>query len=90
MSQFNKQTTIEEIAAAYPAQVAGHSFFITGGSLGLGREVATTLVKHDASVVFITSRSAERCVLDSVVLLELNHLQIEGAVGGVDCDREQD
>lgn len=57
---FGKETTFEDVAAVYPDQIRGRSFLITGGSTGLGLELAKSIAKHEAKTIILTSRSSER------------------------------
>jgi NAD(P)-dependent dehydrogenase (short-subunit alcohol dehydrogenase family) len=66
MSQFNAQTTAEEVCEAFPSQIKGKTFLITGTSAnGLGARLATTLAKYSPAQLILVSRSKSK--VDPVV-----------------------
>ncbi|KAG8161002.1 hypothetical protein KVR01_009266 [Diaporthe batatas] len=66
MSQFNSQTTAEEVCEAFPSEIKGRTFLITGTSAnGLGARLATTLAKYSPAQIILVSRSKSK--VDPVV-----------------------
>ncbi|KAF9005107.1 hypothetical protein BDQ17DRAFT_1408464 [Cyathus striatus] len=57
---FNQQTTIQEIAAAYPGTVEGRTYLITGSTSGLGLTFSKFVAQEGAATVVITGRSEEK------------------------------
>lgn len=69
MSQFTAQTTAEEVCEAFPAQIKGKTFLITGASAnGLGAKYATALAKHSPAQIILVSRSKPKVdpVIDEI------------------------
>ncbi|KAF9004296.1 hypothetical protein BDQ17DRAFT_1354894 [Cyathus striatus] len=63
MPTFNQQTTIQEIAAAYPGAIEGRTYLITGATTGLGLHFAKFIAQQGAGTVVITGRSEEKYVI---------------------------
>ncbi|KAF9004292.1 hypothetical protein BDQ17DRAFT_1279160 [Cyathus striatus] len=60
MPAFNEQTTIQQIAAAYPGAIKDLTFLITGATAGLGLNFAKFVAQEGAGTVVITGRSEEK------------------------------
>ncbi|KAF9005108.1 hypothetical protein BDQ17DRAFT_1353826 [Cyathus striatus] len=60
MSTFNQQTTIQEIAAAYPGAIEGRSYLVTGATSGLGLQFSKFVAQEGAATVVLTGRSEEK------------------------------
>ncbi|KAF9005106.1 hypothetical protein BDQ17DRAFT_1325273 [Cyathus striatus] len=60
MSTFNQQTTIQEIAAAYPGTIEGRTYLVTGATSGLGLAFSKFVAQEGAATVVITGRSEEK------------------------------
>ncbi|KAF8989984.1 hypothetical protein BDQ17DRAFT_1434080 [Cyathus striatus] len=60
MPSFNEQTTIQEVAAAYPGAIEGHTYLITGATNRLGRGFAKFIAQKGAGTVVLTGRSQEK------------------------------
>ena len=66
MSQFTAQTTGEEVCEAFPSQIKGQTFLVTGTSAnGLGAKFATILAKYSPAQIILVSRSKSK--VDPVV-----------------------
>ncbi|KAF9004291.1 hypothetical protein BDQ17DRAFT_1354888 [Cyathus striatus] len=60
MPSFNQETTIQEIATAYPGAIEGRIFLITGATNGLGLTFSKFIAKEGAGTVVLTGRSEEK------------------------------
>ncbi|KAF9004295.1 hypothetical protein BDQ17DRAFT_1541496 [Cyathus striatus] len=60
MPTFNRYTTIQEIATAYPGALEGRTYLITGGTNGLGFHFAKFIAQQGVGTVVITGRSEEK------------------------------
>ncbi|KAF9001501.1 hypothetical protein BDQ17DRAFT_1358312 [Cyathus striatus] len=60
MPSFNTQTTIQEIATAYPGAIEGRTYLVTGATSGLGLAFAKFVAQHGAGTVVLTGRSEEK------------------------------
>ncbi|KAF8999356.1 hypothetical protein BDQ17DRAFT_1328412 [Cyathus striatus] len=60
MTTFNQQTTIQEVAAAYPGFIEGRTFLVTGATSGLGFAFAKFVAEQGAGTVVLTGRSEEK------------------------------
>ncbi|KAF8998869.1 hypothetical protein BDQ17DRAFT_1410935 [Cyathus striatus] len=60
MPTFNKQTTIQEIAAAHPGCIEGRSFLVTGATSGLGFAFSKFVAQQGAGTVVLAGRSEEK------------------------------
>lgn len=66
MSQFTSQTRGEDVCEAFPTQIKGKTFLITGTSAGgLGAKFATILAKFSPAQIILVSRSKSK--VDPVV-----------------------
>jgi NAD(P)-dependent dehydrogenase (short-subunit alcohol dehydrogenase family) len=66
MPQFNAQTTAEEACEAFPSQIKGRTFLITGTSAnGLGARLATTLARYSPAQIILVARNKSK--VDPVV-----------------------
>lgn len=84
MSRFSSQTTAEEVCEAFPSQIKGRTFLITGTSAnGLGARLATTLAKHSPAQIILVSRSKSK--VDPVVE-EIKSVNSSISVKFVPCD----
>ncbi|KAF8985020.1 putative short-chain dehydrogenase [Cyathus striatus] len=60
MPSFNSQTTIQDIAAAYPGALEGRTYLVTGATSGLGRAFSKSIAQLGAGTVVITGRSEQK------------------------------
>jgi NAD(P)-dependent dehydrogenase (short-subunit alcohol dehydrogenase family) len=61
MSPFNKDSTAEEVAAAFSSQIRDRVFLITGASAGgIGAYLATSLARHSPSQLILVARNKSK------------------------------
>lgn len=66
MPQFTSQTRGEDVCEAFPSQIKGKTFLVTGTSAnGLGAKFATILAKYSPAQIILVSRSKSK--VDPVV-----------------------
>lgn len=84
MSQFKSQTRGEEVCEAFPSQIKGRTFLITGTSAnGLGAKFATILAKYSPAQIILVSRSKSK--VDPVVD-EIKSVNSDISVKFVPCE----
>lgn len=75
MSHFTAQTTGEDVCEAFPTQVKGKTFLITGTSAnGLGAKFATILANYSPAQIILVSRSKSKVdpVVDEIKSIDSN------------------